>query len=376
MDPTATAPSPGRPATGPKPFSSLFAKELLKLQKTGLLRRVPAGAAVFSEGDPGDGMYLLERGAVIITTSLETGRGRIINRIEAGDYFGEMALLDDGPRSATATAEVESLVSFVPKADVLQLIRNSPTIVFDMMREFSLRIRATNRQVVDEAISKERFDILGRFSFSFAHDLKNPLAGISMAAELLADESIPADLRKTVSGQLVRQARRVAMMTEEMLAISRGTKPSINLQPVDLTQFMIRKIEEFRIDFRSRRLEISTENLPPNLSVVIDATRIEQLFLNLLHNSADAMTDGGKAWFRFETGDSRLAIELEDSGPGITRDRIEQVFEPFFTLGKPKGTGLGLSICRRVMEAHGGSIRAIFQQGRGAIFRMEFPLGR
>ena len=275
MDPTATAPSPGRAASGPKPFSSLFAKELLKLQKTGLLRRVPAGAAVFSEGDPGDGMYLLERGAVVITTSLETGRGRIINRIEAGDYFGEMALLDDGPRSATATAEVESLVSFVPKADVLQLIRNSPTIVFDMMREFSLRIRATNRQVVDEAISKERFDILGRFSFSFAHDLKNPLAGISMAAELLADESIPADLRKTVSGQLVRQARRVAMMTEEMLAISRGTKPSINLQPVDLTQFMIRKIEEFRIDFRSRRLEISTENLPPNVSVVIDATRIE-----------------------------------------------------------------------------------------------------
>lgn len=368
--------SPEKTASAQKAFSSLFAKELLKLQKTGLLRRVQPGVPVFSEGDPGDGLYLLERGSVVITTVLETGRGRIINRIEAGDYFGEMALLDDGPRSATATAETEAIVSFVPKADVLELIRHSPTIVFDMMREFSQRIRATNRQVVDEVISSERADILGRFSLSFAHDLKNPLAGISMAAELLADENIPPDLRQNLSRQLVRQARRVAMMTEEMLAISRGTKPAINLQKVDLTQFIMRKLEEFQIDFRSRRLDVSVENLPPNIQIEIDSARMEQLFLNLLHNSADALPDGGRAWFRFETGDSHLAIELEDSGPGISKERIEQVFEPFFTMGKAKGTGLGLSICRRVMEAHQGTIHALYRPGHGAIFRMELPLAR
>lgn len=376
MSQTASTTSPEKTSSAQKAFSSLFAKELLKLQKTGLLRRVPAGAPVFSEGDPGDGLYLLERGRVVITTVLETGRGRTINRIEAGDYFGEIALLDDGPRSATATAEIESIVSFVPKADVLELIRNSPTIVFDMMREFSLRIRATNRQIIDEVITSERADILGRFSLSFAHDLKNPLAGISMAAELLADENIPPDLRQNLSRQLVRQARRVAMMTEEMLAISRGTKPAINLQKIDLTQFIMRKIEEFQIDFRSRKLEVSVENLPPNLVIQVDPARMEQLFLNLLHNSADALSEGGRAWFRFETGESSLAIELEDSGPGISKERIEQVFEPFFTLGKAKGTGLGLSICRRVMEAHGGTIRALHRPNHGAIFRMELPLSQ
>lgn len=359
-----------------KPFGTLVARELLKLQKTGLHRRINEGEAVFTEGDPGDGLFVLESGTVVITTTIRPGHGRTLTRIHAGDYFGEMALLDEGLRSATATAEIDSVVSFVPKSQVMELIARAPIIAFEMMKEFSQRMRASNRQFVEEALSTERIGLLERFSFSFAHDLKNPLAGISMAAELLADETISRELRQTLSRQLVRQSRRVAMMTEEMLAISRGTKPAVNFQTVDLAHFIMRKVEEFQLDFQERRLEITLENLPPNLQVQIDPARIEQLLLNLLHNSADAMTGGGRAWFRFETGSSHVAIELEDSGPGISQERIEQVFTPFFTHGKVNGTGLGLSICRRVMESHGGTIRALFRQARGATFRMELPLGR
>ncbi len=367
-----TLPEPAAPAQ--HSISSLFAAELLKLRKMALLRRVPAGEAVFSEGDPADALYLLERGTVTITTQIEAARGRLITRIQPGDYFGEMALLDDGPRSATAVAETESLVARIPKADVLELIRSSPPIAFAMLREFGRRIRTTNHQMVEEIISGERNGLLGRFGLWFAHDLKNPLAGISMAAELLADETIPGDLRQNLSRQLVRQARRVATMTEEMLAISRGTRPELRLQATDLGQFFASKLEELRIDFRPRHLEIFAEGPPPPLVLPLDPARIEQLFLNLLHNSADAMPEGGRAWFSFSTTGGRLVVQLEDSGPGIGSDKVEKIFEPFFTLGKAKGTGIGLSICRRVMEGHGGTIRALSHPGRGAVFRMEFPL--
>jgi signal transduction histidine kinase len=357
-----------------KPFSSRFANELLKLQKTGLLRRVPAGSNVFEEGDAGDGLFLVERGRIVLTTKIDQGRGRIINRVEAGDYFGEMALLDDGSRSATATAEMDSIVSFIPKCDVMELLKHSPTIVFDMLREFSQRMRATNRQVIEEVVDAERIGLLGRFSQSFAHDMKNPLAGIAMGAELLAEGDLLPELRKQISGQLVRQARRVAMMTEEMLAISRGAKPMLDLRPVNLADYLQKRLDEFRIDFRSRRLDISFENLPPDLTMQFDPNRLEQALLNLLHNSADVLPAGGRVVLRFETLENAVAIEIEDNGPGISKERIEQVFQPFFTFGKTRGTGLGLSICRRVLEAHGGSIRALHQTGRGAIFRLELPL--
>ncbi len=365
--------SAAKAASQGKPFSSRFAAELLRLQKTGLIRRMPAGATIFSEGDPGDGLFLVERGAVVLTTRVEHGQGRIINRVMAGDYFGEMALLDDEPRSATATAEIESIVSFIPKCDVIDLLQNSPTIVFDMLREFSQRMRATNRQILDEVMESERVGILGRFSQSFAHDMKNPLAGIVMGAELLAEGDLLPDLRRQISVQLVRQARRVAMMTEEMMAISRGQRPVLEMQPVNLADYLQKRLEEFRVDFKSRRLVLEFENLPPAVTLQLDGNRFEQALLNLLHNAADVLPLGGRVVFRFETLDRSVVIEIEDNGPGISPERIEQIFEPFFTHGKTKGTGLGLAICRRVLAAHGGTIRAIHQPGRGAIFRLELP---
>jgi signal transduction histidine kinase len=359
-----------------KPFSSRFATELLKLQKTGLIRRIPAGSTVFVEGDPGDGLFLVERGCVVLTTRVDHGQGRVISRVVAGDYFGEMALLDDEPRSATATAEAESIVSFIPKCDVIELLNNSPTIVFDMFREFSQRMRSTNRQILDEVMQAERVGILGRFSQSFAHDMKNPLAGIVMGAELLAEGDLLPDLRRQISVQLVRQARRVAMMTEEMLSISRGQRPVLELQPVNFADYMQKRLDEFRVDFKSRRLDISFENLPPAVTLALDPSRFEQALLNILHNAADVLPLGGRVMIRFETMENRLALEIEDTGPGIAVERIEQIFEPFFTQGKTKGTGLGLAICRRVLAEHGGSIHALHQPGRGAIFRLELPTDR
>jgi signal transduction histidine kinase len=373
----------GNPATNSaikdsqgKPFSSRFTSELLKLQKTGLIRRIASGATVFVEGDPGDGLFLVERGCIVLTTRVDQGQGRVISRVLAGDYFGEMALLDDEPRSATASAEAESIVSFIPKCDVIELLNNSPTIVFDMLREFSQRMRATNRQILDEVMQAERIGILGRFSQSFAHDMKNPLAGIVMGAELLAEGDLLPDLRRQISVQLVRQARRVAMMTEEMLSISRGQRPVLELQPVNFADYMQKRLDEFRVEFKSRRLDIGFENLPPALTLSLDPSRFEQALLNILHNSADVLPLGGGVMIRFETLEGRLAMEIEDTGPGISPERIEQIFEPFFTHGKTKGTGLGLAICRRVLAEHGGSIHALHQSGRGAIFRLELPTDR
>jgi signal transduction histidine kinase len=359
-----------------RPSRSRFASELLKLQKTSLIRRVSAGSTVFEEGDSGDGLFLVERGRVVLTTRLEHGQGRVISRVLSGDYFGEMALLDNEPRSATATAETESIVSFIPQCDVIELLGNSPLIVFEMLREFSQRMRATNRQILDEVMAAERIGILGRFSQSFAHDMKNPLAGIVMGAELLAEGDLLPELRRQISVQLVRQARRVAMMTEEMLAISRGQRPVLELHPVNFADYIHKRLEEFRVDFKSRRLVLEFENLPPAVTLQLDPSRLEQAFLNLLHNAADVLPLGGRVGFRFETMEDRVVMEIEDSGPGIAIERIEQVFEPFFTHGKTKGTGLGLAICRRVLTEHGGSIRCLYQADRGAVFRLELPTDR
>jgi signal transduction histidine kinase len=161
-----------------------------------------------------------------------------------------------------------------------------------------------------------------------------------------------------------------------MLAISRGQRPVLELHPVNFADYIHKRLEEFRVDFKSRRLVLEFENLPPAVTLQLDPSRLEQALLNLLHNAADVLPLGGRVSFRFETMEDRVVIEIEDSGPGISLERIEQVFEPFFSHGKTKGTGLGLAICRRVLTEHGGSIRCLYQPDRGAVFRLELPADR
>src|SRR5437870_428888 len=159
---------------------------LRDLEHAAQVKVFKTGEIIFQETDPGDGLYLVLKGRVQITALVAENQRRALTHIDAGDFFGEMSVLDGEPRSAGAFAEDETHVYFIPRDDLLAALERSPALAGRMLRDFSRRMREFDRLYVQEALQAERLGLVGRFARSIIHDFKNPLHIIGVSAELTA----------------------------------------------------------------------------------------------------------------------------------------------------------------------------------------------
>src|SRR5262249_49118845 len=146
--------------------------------------------------DRGDGMYVVNEGLVEISALLNPQVRHVFSQVGPGEMFGEMAVIDQKPRSACAVARQPTSVYFIPSEKMQALVERSPALALALLREISLRLREFNRQHVREVLQRERLAILGRFARSIVHDLKNPLNIISITAELASMEKASPESRQ------------------------------------------------------------------------------------------------------------------------------------------------------------------------------------
>ena len=333
-------------------------------------RRVtfPAGHVVFREGDFGDGIYIIDEGIVEISSAMPERQCRVLSLLGKGDFFGEMAVVDEQPRSATATTQVETHARFIPREDVWSLLARAPSLLVALMREVSARMRRSEQRCTEDVFQAERLAVVGRFAQSIVHDLKNPLNTIRMGVDVAcAEDSSPA-IRREAGTIVTKQVERLAGMIHEVLEFTRGTARSLVLEPMDFCEFIRSTIAEMQPVATERGVAIECESEPPSTNVFADRLRLTHVLYNLVNNAVDAMPSGGKITLRFRLADHEVLAELEDTGPGIAPAIAMRLFEPFVTHGKTHGTGLGLSICKRIIEDHGGRIGVMNGPGRGAIF--------
>jgi signal transduction histidine kinase len=345
------------------------------LHPAGEPRRFAAGEVIFSAGERGDGFHLIETGRVQILARF-SGAERLLATIEAGDFFGEMAVLDEAPRSATAKAETETRTRFIARAELLYLLERQPDVALTLIRQFSQRIRAINEKYVQEIIHAERLALVGRFASTIVHDFKNPLTIIGLAAELACSEDTDAELRAKSHEKIARQIERMSNMLQELIEFSRPTASRSALRETDFSEFLTPLIDDLRDELGDRRVKLTVASAPPRVRLRLDPPRLARLFYNLFNNAADAMPDGGKIVVSFERRDRELQINVRDTGGGIAAEVASTLFEPFTTHGKPDGTGLGLTICRKIVEDHEGRIWVTSEPGKGATFSFTLPLSR
>jgi signal transduction histidine kinase len=354
-------------------FVGLLASELSNQRLETHTLAFQAGQEIFHQGDHGDGLYVVQKGQVEITITIEGIDSRPLTRLGPGTYFGEMAILDNQPRSATATALVDTVATFIACEEMLRALAKSPRLLAALLREFSLRVRLLDHRFMDEILQSERLALVGRFAQSIVHDFKNPLNIIAFASELAADETAVREVRAEAKGQIQRQAARMTNMINELLDYTRGSARSAPLEPADYATFVHELLQEVREESEDKLVKIECEDPPPSVPVAMDRGRLQQVFYNLINNSIDVMPNGGMIKLRFDGREAEVHTELEDTGPGFAPEIESRLFLPFATHGKRHGTGLGLSICKRIIEDHGGTIRAHSEPGRGAIFSINLP---
>lgn len=217
----------------------------------------------------------------------------------------------------------------------------------------------------------ERMASLGRLSAGIAHEVRNPLTGISLLLDDLHDRllSQPADQ------ELIRRALSEIERLEELVSglLDFASSPLLRLEPANIgtvlreTLFLIGKPCERR---GIHLVEDLAEDLP---SFPLDAHKLKQAFLNLFNNALDAMPAGGRLHVAASRLDGEVRILIRDSGTGIPAETLPLIFEPFYT-GKGSGTGLGLSITQNILADHGGRIRVTSTPGGGSEFTLFLPI--
>jgi signal transduction histidine kinase len=341
----------------------------------GRVRRFAPGEHLFHSGEAPSGMYIIDSGRVEVFVPVDGGEPKVLAELGPNDTVGEMAVLDDVTRSASARAAEETVTRFLEREELLRLLEARPAIALGFIREFVHRMRAINRRYFDEIVQAERLATVGRFTRTIVHDFNNPLATIRWTSELATAEGVPAAARQSSHERILRQVERMQTMLHELIEFTRpgGQRPV--LQPADLATFLRAFAGEAAADLAARRVRIELEPCPDPAPVRMDAPRLSRLLHNLCNNAVDAMPGGGRIMLRLRTRPDAVELELEDTGPGIPAAVAGRLFTPFATHGKAGGTGLGLSICRRIAEDHGGTISvAPPEPGRGARFVLRLPL--
>ena len=359
---------------GSRLFRQLSSADMDALRSAAREQTFAAGQEIFKEGDAGDGLYVVKSGLVEISGGVDHNARQVFSQVAPGDMFGEMAVIEDKPRSASAFAKEETTVFFVPRKDLLALVERSPSLALALLREVSHRLREFDRQYLREVLQAERLAIIGRFARSIVHDLKNPLNIIGLTAEIAGmSQSTPESRLQAVAG-IREQVDRISEMISEILDFTQGVTTNLFLPPTDYSTFVRSVVEDLRSEAALRSVAVEFENDPPNTHLLINPKRLRRVFHNIMHNATEAMQSGGKILLRFENGPKEVVTEIEDNGPGIAAEMEGKLFEAFATYGKVNGTGLGLSICKRIIEDHHGWISGRNGNGRGAIFAFGLPV--
>lgn len=219
-------------------------------------------------------------------------------------------------------------------------------------------------------IQSEKLAAIGTTTAGIAHELKNPLTYISTVAQILPQKWDDAEFRKSVNDMLSSETQRMQLIVEGLLDYSRARE--LALKPTEIKDVIEKTIALLGYDARKKNIEIKTEYQHSSL-VQADANRLIQVFMNIMANAIQAVGEGGGN-LAVVTADEgkKIKVSIADTGPGIPRDQLDKIFDPFFST-KESGTGLGLMICKKIIEEHRGSVNVRSELGKGTTFVIRLP---
>src|SRR5687768_5164315 len=235
----------------------------------------------------------------------------------------------------------------------------------------AIRADITARKAAEEMLTQQAaLARVGQMAAIVAHEVRNPLAGVKGAIQILMSRRPPGDAELSVMRDIIARIDALSELINDLMIFARPRPPRLAL--VELHSIIADAITIARRDPAAHPVDISVEG--GDVTINADGELIRAMLLNLLLNAAQAMTAGtGRIGVRTTQRDDVAVVEIRDTGPGIPPDIRAQIFEPFFTT-KARGGGLGLPIARRTAELHGGSLTVDCPASGGTVVTMTLPI--
>jgi signal transduction histidine kinase len=234
---------------------------------------------------------------------------------------------------------------------------------------YAANIREAERRAIEGQLERaQHLAEIGQLAASLAHEVKNPLAGISGAIQIIGD-SLPDDSSyKSIVHAILGQISRLDATVKDLLFYARPAPPF--RKNVKIAELVNRTLGLLQEEPSLRGVNVRLRG--PDATICVDEGQLEQLMMNLLLNAAHASAEGSTIDVEVRGEEDRWVIAVRDHGVGMPQAVLDRAMEPFFTT-KAKGTGLGLAICRRIVESHGGSMSIHSKPGKGTIVTVDLP---
>jgi two-component system, NtrC family, sensor kinase len=238
---------------------------------------------------------------------------------------------------------------------------------------FDIETRNKLEQQIKQLAQAEKMASLGRLASGVAHEINTPLTNASLNMQMLRsklkeDPLSEMDLNKLDA--IEQCINRASVIAGELLQFSHMKK--VSLAPANIEEVLSNALELLEYKFSNIIVKRKVLDFP---EIMADAAKLEQVFINLINNSIEAMPDGGDLKISSGRSDKDVWVKISDTGIGITKNLLYNVFDPFYTTKEVgKGTGLGLSICLGIIELHQGTIKLEGEKGKGATATITLPL--
>jgi signal transduction histidine kinase len=235
----------------------------------------------------------------------------------------------------------------------------------------------SERVAMENALrEQDRLAALGMLAAGVAHEVNTPITGISSYAQMLLEDTAPSDPHYEILKKVERQTFRAARIVNNLLEFAR--KRQNEKKPVTLAPLLTESLDLLGDRLGKRRIELDWTPPGEKVQVMGCDGELQQVFTNLIVNAMDAMMEtGGRLTVRIDVAPAdtgKVTVRVCDSGPGIPSDKLDMIFQPFYSTKLNRGgTGLGLSISYEIVRRHGGDLRVVSQPGEGACFLVELP---
>ncbi|MEZ4524892.1 MAG: ATP-binding protein [Desulfobacterales bacterium] len=396
-------------------FESLSETDILKIQEVCREESFDAGEVIFLEGSMGDRCFIILEGNVEIWKDYSCKQKDLLAIYSPRQLFGELALIDHFPRSATVVAKTPVRLLSIRREDFSKVISKSAPISFSIMKSVSAMIRERTDTFVAELrqskarlesayaqlkketeekkmlesqlLQSQKMESIGTLAGGIAHDFNNILFPIMGYAEMTLNGLPPESSARRNMTEILKAADRARDLVGQILTFSRQSR---------------QERKPLRIDPIIRETaKLLRATLPPNIRVrediaqecphvTADPSQIHQIIMNLCTNAYHAMEDrGGILTLGLKPicigekdrkpcpdmfAGSYLKLTVTDTGCGMSREVMERIFDPYFTTKETgKGTGLGLAIVHGIVKTHEGHISVYSQPGKGTVFEICLP---
>lgn len=373
-------------------FPNIDQKVIAHLARLALIKNYPAGWVLCYEGDRGDTFYMVGSGQIAITKRMSEDEERLLRVLEAGEFFGEMALLHGNAiRSATVKTLVPSTILELDRTTFEGAIEQNPRMVLTLVRTMINRMRANDQLAMDELrrqkeIVEEAYAELKRqeqqrneFLDTLAHELRTPLTGAKGYIQLVKAGMMTGPALNMAIDKINFSFNRIISLVNDLLFVQEMDLLDFGFSKVDLREVFDEVMEQLSpilSEYRATLRFQFAENLP---TILADHDGMVRVFRHLIDNALKFSPEGGEVLIAAYPEAQGVVVDITDQGIGIPPEFMPRLFKRFERIESYEGhlfggVGLGLPIVKHIVESHGGTITVESTPNEGSTFTIHLPL--